>query len=141
MFQSFVKFLKFCWTIWDVYKIDPILILLTLFHKFPITLFAPKMTISMIWSYRSVLPSQNIDAHLFHVQKKQRFSWFLMIFTILWLWAQGPWGPWGHAFFWVFLKICLMVWDLSRSVRMMFRSPGNPLINFFRLLFNSKCHF
>ena len=34
-----------------------------------------------------------------------------------------------------------MVWDLSRSVPMVFRSPGNPLINLFHLLFNSKYHF
>ena len=34
-----------------------------------------------------------------------------------------------------------MVWDLSRSVPMVFRSPGNTLINLFHLLFNSKCHF
>ena len=34
-------------------------------------LFAPKSSISMIWSCRSVLPSQNRDAHLFRVEKKQ----------------------------------------------------------------------
>ena len=60
---------KFFRTIWDVPKIDPNLLLLILFHKFPKTQFAPKMTISMIWSCRSVLPSQNFDAHLFHVEK------------------------------------------------------------------------
>ena len=54
-------------------KIEPILILLTLFHKFPKTQFAPKSSISMIWSCRSVLPSQNRDAHLFHVEKNTDF--------------------------------------------------------------------
>ena len=34
-----------------------------------------------------------------------------------------------------------MVWDLSRSVPGVFRSPGNPLINLFHLSFNSKYHF
>ena len=34
-----------------------------------------------------------------------------------------------------------MVWDLSRSVPMMFRTPGNPLIHLFHFIFNSKCHF
>ena len=29
-----------------------------------------------------------------------------------------------------------MVWDLSSSVPGVFRSPGNPLINLFHLLFN-----
>ena len=54
-------------------KIKPSLILLTLFHKFPKTQFAPKSSISMIWSCRSVLPSQNRDAHLFHVEKTPIF--------------------------------------------------------------------
>ena len=49
--------------------IEPILILLALVHKFPKTQFAPQSFISMIWSCRSVLPSQNRDAHLFHVEK------------------------------------------------------------------------
>ena len=53
--------------------IESTLILLTLFHNFPKTQFAPKMTISMIWSCRSVLPSQNRDAHLFHVEKNTDF--------------------------------------------------------------------
>ena len=42
-----------------------------LFHTFPNTEFAPKSSISMIWSSKSVLPSQNFDAHLFHVLKKE----------------------------------------------------------------------
>ena len=77
------------------------------FHQFSKTQVAPKMTISMIWSCRSVLPPQNFDAQLFHVQKKHRFSWILMIFTILWFWAQGPWGPWGPSFFDIFWKCVL----------------------------------
>ena len=40
-----------------------------------------------------------------------------------------------------FLRIQFMVWDLSRSVPMVFRSPGNPLINLFHFIFNSNCHF
>ena len=46
------------------------------------------MTISMIWSSRSVLPSQKGDAHLFHVQKKQTFMIFSDL-VILWFWVQG----------------------------------------------------
>ena len=34
-----------------------------------------------------------------------------------------------------------MVWDLSRSVPGVFRTPGNPLIKLFCFTFNSKCHF
>ena len=50
-------------------------------------------------------------------------------------------GDMGPSCFRDVLKSCFMVWEPSRSVRMMFRSPGNPLINLFHLLFNSKCHF
>ena len=54
----------------------------------------------------------------------------------------GPMAPGAHgAPFSDFLKICKMVRDLSRSVPMMFRTPGNPLINLFHLICNSKCHF
>ena len=56
------------WALWAPGTLGPIFENLGNFQK---TLFAPKMTISMIWSSRSVLPSQNFDAHLFHVQKKQ----------------------------------------------------------------------
>ena len=31
-----------------------------------------------------------------------------------------------------------MVWDLSRSVPGVFRTPGNPLINLIHVIFNSK---
>ena len=34
-----------------------------------------------------------------------------------------------------------MVWDLSRSVPKVFRTPGNSFINLFHFIFNSKCHF
>ena len=34
-----------------------------------------------------------------------------------------------------------MVWDLSRSVPTVFRSPGNPLIKLFHLKLNLKCNF
>ena len=34
-----------------------------------------------------------------------------------------------------------MVWDLSRSVPRVFRRPGNPLIELFHFIFNSKCNF
>ena len=73
-FSNFSQIFELFMTIWDVPKINPNLILLTFFHKFSKTQFAPKMTISMIWSRRSVLPSQNHDAHLLHVDKKHRFS-------------------------------------------------------------------
>ena len=65
-------------------------------------------------------------------------------------WAQGPWGPgpWSKApgahgtpIFSDFWKIDFMVWDLSSSVGMVFRSPGIPLINLFHFILNSKCHF
>ncbi len=98
------------------------------------------MTISMIWSCRSVLPSQNRDAHLFHVEKKHEFSWFLCALNNFMVLGPRPLGPMGPFVFLHFLKICFMVWDLSRSVPMVFRSPGNPLIKLFHLSFNSKCH-
>ena len=34
------------------------------------------------------------------------------------------------------LKVCRMVQDLSKSVPMVFRSPGNPLIQLFHFIFN-----
>ena len=52
-----------------------------------------------------------------------------------------PLGPMGPSMFRDFLKMCFMVWDLSRSVRMVFRSPGNTLIKLFHFIFNSKCNF
>ena len=128
-----------CFGAWG--QIDPNLLLFTLFHNFPKTLFAPKMTISMIWSSRSVLPPQNFDAELFQLSKKTII--FLIFndlnnfnnFVVL-----GP-RPLGPFVFRDFLKIYFMVWDLSRSVPRVFRSPGTPLINLFRFIFNSKCHF
>ena len=57
-------------------KTGPNVILFDFFPNFPKTQVAPKMTISMIWSSRSVLPSQNCDAHLFHVEKNIVFHDF-----------------------------------------------------------------
>ena len=39
------------------------------------------------------------------------------------------------------LKVCRMAQDLSKSVPMVFRSPGKVLIKLFYFIFNSKCHF
>ena len=60
----------------------------------------------MIWSCRAVLPSQNRDAHLFHVEKT-RISLFLTTLIMLWFWAQGPWGPWDPSFVDIFRKTIL----------------------------------
>ena len=72
----------------------------------------------MIWSSYSVSPSQNSDAHVSMFSKTPDVHDF---------WAQGPWGPWDPPFVHC-LKISFMVWDLSRSVSEVFRTPGNPLI-------------
>ena len=48
---------------------------------------------------------------------------------------------WWRSIFWHFVEVLPLTWDLSRSVRMVFRSPGNPLINLFHFIFNSRCHF
>ena len=61
-------------------------------------------------------------------------------------WVQGPWGPgpWSKApgahgiCFCDFLKSCFMVWDLSRSVPKVFRSPGNTLIKLYKVTFILK---
>ena len=81
-----------------------------------------------------MLPSQNRDAHLFHVEKNTDFHDFndLNNFMVL---GPSPWGPWGPSFSDLF-KICFMVWDLSRSVPGVFRSPGNPLIKLFHFIFD-----
>ena len=50
-------------------------------------------------------------------------------------------GAHGTLHFSSFFEKKIMVWDLSTSVPMMFRTPGNPLINLFDFVFNSKCHF
>ena len=44
-------------------------------------------------------------------------------------------GVMGPSIFRDFLKICFIVWDLSRSVSRVFRSPGDPLINLFDFIF------
>ena len=41
----------------------------------------------------------------------------------------------------ILLASCKMVWDLSKNVPMVFRSPGKVLIKLFHFMFNSKCHF
>ena len=83
-----------------------------------------------------MLPSQNRDAHLFHVEKK---TMIVMIFNdfnnFMVLGPRFP-GVMGPSIFRVFLKICFMVWDLSRSVPEAFRTPGKPLINLFHSIFN-----
>ena len=69
--------------------------------------------------------------------------------VFVFVWAQGPWGPgpwsplgpWAPPMFLIFLIFCKMVQDLSKSVPMVFRSPGTPLIKLFHFIFNSKCHF
>ena len=71
-----------------------------------------------------------------------------MFRTSLFCWAQGPWGPgpWsplgpmGSSFLRFVLTCCKMVRDLSKSVPMVFRSLGKPLIQLLRI-FNSKCNF
>ena len=45
-------------------------------------------------------------------------------------------GVMGPSIFRDFLKICFMVWDLSRSVPRVFRSPVNLLINLFHFIVN-----
>ncbi len=50
-------------------------------------------------------------------------------------------GVMGPSVFGAFLKNIFMVWDLSRSVPKVFRTPGNPLIKLFHFIFNSKCRF
>ena len=56
------------------YLVPKLAQMLTQFHTFSNTEFAPKSSISMIWSSCSVLPSQNFDAHLFNVLKNIWFS-------------------------------------------------------------------
>ena len=59
---------------------------------------------------------------------------------ILWFLGPRPLGPMGPFIFWHFLKMCFMVWDLSRSVPGVFSSPGNPLIKLCRFIWNLKCN-
>ena len=88
-----------------------------------------------------MLPSQNDDAHLFHVDKKTLIFMIFNDFNNFMVLGPRFSGVMGPSIFRDFLEFCFMVWDLSRSVPKVFRTPGNPLINLFRLLFNSKCHF
>ena len=79
-----------------------------------------------------MLPSQNRDAHLFQTLIFMIFNDFNN-FMVLGPRFPGVMGP---SVVLHLLKMCFMVWDLSRSVLRVFRSPGNPLINLFHLLFN-----
>ena len=60
---------------------------------------------------------------------------FMILMILVKFWVLGP-RPMGPFIFLHFLKICFMVWDLSRSVRMVFRSPGNLLIKLCHFIFN-----
>ena len=61
----------------------------------------------MIWSSKSVLPSQNFDADLFHVEKQQMFM-ILMIFIIFWFFGPKVHGIHGTLpFFEIFRKLNL----------------------------------
>ena len=71
------------------YLVPKLAQMLTQFYTFSNTEFAPKSSISMIWSCRSVLPSQNFDAHLFHVSKTFAFHDF---------WGGGGFRPPGLSF-------------------------------------------
>ena len=82
-----------------------------------------------------MLPSQNRDAHLFHVEKTRIFMIF-SDFNNLMVLGPRPLGPMGPFIFLYFLKFGFMVCDLSRSVPGVFRIPGNPLINLFHFIFN-----
>ena len=72
------------------------------------------------------------------LKKKTRIFNICNAFKTFIVLGPRPLGPMGPFIFWHFLKMCFMVWDLSRSVRMVFRSPGNPLINLFHFIFFSK---
>ena len=102
---------------------------------------APVSSMSMIWSSKSVLPSQNFDTHLFHVLRKSGCSWFSWLVMIFILLGPRPLGPMGPSMFCDFSKIQFMVWDLSKSVPKVFRSPRNPLIHLFYLIFNQNATF
>ena len=76
----------------------------------------------------------------FSLQKNSSHDSYICLLK-LWFWGPRPMGPMGPFMFWHFLKICFMVWDLSRSVPRVFRSPGNPLIKLFYFIFNSNATF
>ena len=64
------------------------------------------MPISMILSCRSVLPSQNRDAHLFHVGKNTDFHDFNDFSRFMVLGSRFP-GSWDPSFFDNFRKFVL----------------------------------
>ena len=79
-------------------KIKQFMLLLILFHQFSKTQFAPQSSISMIWSCRSVLPLQNRDAHLFHIEKTRIFM-ISIDFTNCVVLGPRPLGPMGPSIF------------------------------------------
>ena len=70
---------------------------------------------------------RRISMRIFSMLSK---NMIFMICMIFWFLGPRPLGSMGPFIFRVFLKIYFMVWDLSRSVPRVFRSPGNPLIKF-----------
>ena len=79
-----------------------------------------------------------ISARIFSMLRKHRISKISLYFL-----GPGPWGPdpWSKApgahgapHFSYFLRFCKMVRDLSRSVPMVFRSLGKPLIKLFHFM-------
>ena len=98
----------------------------------------------MIGNYSALFQAQNFTAHLLHVLKHTRFPFSVCLFGPKGPWGPGPWskapGAHGTPHFPDFLKDCKMVRDLSKTVRMMFRSTGKPLIHLFDFIFNSKCN-
>ena len=84
---------------------------------------------------------RRISMRIFSMFKKTLIFIIFNDFNNFLVLGPRPLGPMGPSIFLDFLNFCFMVWDLSRSVPRLFRSPGNPLINLFHVLFNSKCHF
>ena len=58
----------------------------------------------MIWSCRSVLPSQNFDAHLFHGEKKNTDFHDFDCFHNFMVLGPRPLGPMGPSIFLDFLR-------------------------------------
>ena len=87
-----------------------------------------------------MLPLQNRDAHLLHVEKTMNCMTFYDFNNFMVL-GPRPLGTMGPSSCCDFFEIYFMVWDLSRSVPGVFRSPGNSVINLFHFIFNSTCSF
>ena len=73
-----------------------------------------------------MLPSQNFDAHLFHVVKNM-ISMIFNGFNDFMVFGRKAPGAHGTLLVCDILKNYFMVWDLSKSVCMVFRSTGNPI--------------